>query len=165
MKRQPGFTLLELMIVIALILIFAAVAIPSMKEAKINADEASAVQSIRVINQAELQYQVVYGGYADSLANLGGADPCTKSPDTACLLDESLAGGVKAGYRFAAVGGNPAGNANTSYVVGAAPEVFESTGKRMFCSTEKNVIRVDPNPTGSTTPPDGAQCAMFTALK
>jgi type IV pilus assembly protein PilA len=165
MARQPGFTLLELMVVIALILIFAAVAIPSMKEAKINADEASAVQSIRAINQAEVQYMAAYGGYADSLANLGGADPCTKSPDTACLLDQSLAGSVKAGYRFAAVGGNPASGQNTSYVIGAAPDVFESTGKRMFCSTEKNVIRFDPNPSGSTTPPDGSQCATFTALK
>jgi len=156
---------MELMIVVALILIIAAIAIPSMKEAKINADETSAVGSIRAINTAEVSYQAAYGGYADSLANLGGADPCTKSAATACLLDQSLAGGVKSGYNFAATGGNPSGGANTSYVVGAAPEVFDHTGKRVFCSTEKSVIRADLNPGGSTTPPDGRQCMGFSALK
>lgn len=165
MQRQSGFTLMELMIVVAMILIIAAMAIPGMKEAKINADEVSAVASIRAINQAEVQYQATYGGFADSLANLGGADPCTKSSTTACLLDQSLAGGVKSGYNFVAVGGNPSGGGNTSFVVGAAPELFDRTGKRLFCSTEKNVIRVDPNTTGSTTPPEAQQCAGFTALR
>jgi prepilin-type N-terminal cleavage/methylation domain-containing protein len=84
MTRQGGFTLLELMIVVALIVIIAAVAIPSLTEAKINAHEASAVQSIRAIAQAEVQYQATYGGFADALSNLGGADPCTKSAETAC---------------------------------------------------------------------------------
>jgi len=165
MRRQGGFTLLELMIVVALIVIIAAMAIPSLTEAKINAHEASAVQSIRAIAQAEVQYQATYGGFADTLANLGGADPCTKSPETACLLDQSLTGGTKSGYNFVAVGGNPSGGGNTSYVIGAAPEVFNRTGKRMFCATEKNVIRTDLNAGGSTIPPNGAQCAGFAALK
>jgi type II secretory pathway pseudopilin PulG len=156
---------MELMIVMALILIIAAIAIPSMKEAKINADEASAVGSVRAINTAEVSYQAAYGGYADSLANLGGAEPCAKSAATACLLDQSLAGGVKSGYNFSATGGNPSDGENTSYVVGAAPEVFDRTGKRLFCSTEKNVIRADLNATGSTSPPNGQQCAGFSALK
>jgi len=156
---------MELMIVIALILIIAAIAIPSMKEAKINADETAAVGSIRAINTAEVSYQATYGGYADTLANLGGPDPCTKSAETSCLLDQSLAGGVKSGYRFAAIGGNPSGGANTSYVVGAAPEVFDRTGKREFCSTEKNVMRVDLNTGGSTTPPGVEQCTGFSALR
>jgi type IV pilus assembly protein PilA len=164
--RQPrGFTLLELMIVVALIMIVAAVAIPSMKDSKISADELSAVASIRAINTAEVTYQATYGGYADSLANLGGADPCAKSPETACLLDQSLAEGVKSGYRFAAVGGNAADGANAGYVVGAAPEVFDRTGRRLFCSTDKNVIRADLNGSGSTVPPDGEQCGAFKALR
>jgi len=165
MKRQLGFTLMELMIVMALILIVAAMAIPSIVDSKIHADEASAVASIRAINTAEITYQAMYGGFADSLANLGGAEPCSKSAATACLLDQSLAGGVKSGYNFAATGGNPSGGENTSYLVGAAPEVFDRTGKRLFCSTEKNVIRSDLNPGGSTTPPNGQQCAGFSALK
>ena len=165
MRHQTGFSLMELMIVIALIVIILAMAIPSMKEAKIHADEASAVASVRAINTAEITYQATYGGFADSLANLGGAEPCTKSAATACLLDQSLAGGVKSGYKFEATGGNPSGGENTSYVVGAVPEVFDRTGKRLFCSTEKSVIRADLNAGGSTTPPNGQQCAGFAALK
>ena len=165
MRTQQGFTLMELMIVVALILIIAAIAVPSMKEAEMHANEVSAVASIRAINAVEISYQATYGGYANTLGNLGGADPCQKSAETACLLDQSLAGGVKAGYKLVAVGANPSGGANTSYVVGAAPEVFDRTGKRSFCSTEKNVIRVDLNSVGSTNPPDAEQCAGFSALK
>jgi type II secretory pathway pseudopilin PulG len=156
---------MELLMVVALILIFAAIAIPSMIEAKINADEASAVASIRAINTVEVAYLATYGGYANSLADLGGAEPCTKSAETACMLDQSLAGGVKSGYNFAATGENPANGLNTTDVVGAAPVAFDRTGKRLFCSTEKGVIRVDLNAGGSTTPPDARQCAGFGALK
>ena len=165
MKRRRGFTLIEMLIVIAIILIIAAVTIPSMTNMKMNANETSAVASVRAINQMEVAYQATYGGYAETLANLGGAEPCTKSAATACLLDQSLAGGAKSGYNFAAVGSNPAGGMSTSYVVGAAPAVFDRTGKRLFCSTDKNVIRVDLNAGGSTTPPDGVQCAGFSALQ
>jgi len=145
--------------------IIAAIAMPSMKEAKMNANEASAVASIRTINTVEVSYQATYGGYAETLANLGGADPCTKSAETACLLDQSLAGGVKSGYRFAAVGGNPSGRENTSYVVGAAPETYDHTGKRRFCSTDKSVIRADLNAGGSAVPPSAEECAGFKALQ
>ena len=165
MQSGRGFTLLELMIVIAVILIIAAIAIPGMKDAKMNADETSAVGSIRAINTAEVSYQAAYGGYANTLANLGGEEPCTRSAETACLIDQSLAGGDKSGYKFVALGGNPSGEWNTTYIVGAAPDVFDHTGRRMFCSTEKGVIRVNANPSGSTTPPDGQQCMGFTALK
>jgi len=165
MTHQRGFTLLELMIVVALIMILAAVAIPCLTDSKISAHEASAVASIRAINTAEVSYQSVYGGYAASLANLGGAEPCTKSAETACLLDQSLAGGTKSGYRFVAAGGNPSGGLNTSYVLGAAPEVFDRTGRRLFCSTDKNVIRMDLNTSGSTIPPEAEQCAGFGALR
>lgn len=165
MTYQKGFTLLELMIVVALIMILAAVAIPCLTDSKISANEASAVASVRAINTAEVSYQAVYGGYAESLANLGGGEPCTRSAETACLLDQSLAGGTKAGYRFVAAGGNPSGGLRTSYIVGAAPEVFDRTGRRLFCSTDKNVIRVDLNSSASTVPPGVEQCASFSALR
>jgi type IV pilus assembly protein PilA len=165
MNRRSGFTLLELMIVIAVMLVIAAIAIPGMREAQIHANEVSAVASIRAINTAEVSYQATYGGYADALGNLGGAEPCTKSAETACLLDQSLAGGVKSGYRFVAVGGSPSGGENTTYSVGAAPEVFDRTGKRVFCSTDKNVIRADLNAAASTIPPTLEQCATFAVLK
>ncbi|HEV2718251.1 MAG TPA: prepilin-type N-terminal cleavage/methylation domain-containing protein, partial [Terriglobales bacterium] len=82
MERQQGFTLIELLIVVALILIIAAITIPSMTAAKIHANEASAVASIRAINQAEVSYMATYGGYAQSLGNLGGGEPCVKSAAT-----------------------------------------------------------------------------------
>ena len=165
MKLQSGFTLLELMIVVVLILILAAIAVPTMIDSKIAAHEASAVASIRAISSVEVTYQAAYGGYADTLANLGGAEPCTKSAETACLLDQSLALGVKAGYQFVAIGGNPSGGLNTSFVIGAAPLAFDRTGKRLFCSTDKNVIRVDQNAGGSTIPPGPEQCMRFAALQ
>ena len=165
MIRNLGFTLLELMIVIAVMLIIAAIAIPGMREAQIHANEVSAVASIRAINTAEVAYQATYGGYAASLANLGGIDPCTKSAETACLLDQSLAGGMKSGYRFVAIGGNASGGDNTTFFVGAAPEVFDRTGKRIFCSTDKNVIRTDLNVAASTVPPTLEQCSTFGVLK
>ncbi len=165
MKHQRGFTLIEMLVVVAIILIIAAITIPSMTTAKVHADEASAVASIRAINQAEVSYMATYGGYAESLANLGGAEPCTRSVATACILDESLASGEKSGYHFVAVGSNPADGMSQSYFVAAAPVVFDRTGKRLFCSTDKGVIRVDPNATGSTIPPDGEQCAEFKALQ
>jgi prepilin-type N-terminal cleavage/methylation domain-containing protein len=165
MTRQSGFTLLELMIVIALIVIIAAITIPSVTEAKIHATEASALASIRAISVAEVAYQSTYGGYPPSLQNLGGAEPCTRSAETACLIDQSLAEGAKSGYRFTAIGGNPSGGLNTSYAVGAAPEAFGRTGRRLFCTTDKNVIRADLNSSGSTVAPDASQCATFSPLR
>jgi type IV pilus assembly protein PilA len=164
MRRQQGFTLMELLIVITLILIIAAITIPSLTKAKINANEASAVGSLRAINQAEVSYQAAFGGFADSLANLGGVDPCSRSAATACLLDQSLAGGVKDGYHFSAVGFGPATGSNTTFLAGAAPVDFDHTGQRLFCTTDKNVIRVDLNTRGSTVPPDSEQCVGFKAL-
>lgn len=165
MKGQRGFTLIEMLVVVAIILIIAAITIPSMTAAKVHADEASAVASIRAINQAEVSYMAAYGGYAESLANLGGAEPCPRSSTTACILDESLASGEKSGYHFVAVGSNPSDGMSQSYFVGAAPVVFDRTGKRLFCSSDKGVIRVDPNTTGSTIPPTAEQCAGFKALQ
>jgi prepilin-type N-terminal cleavage/methylation domain-containing protein len=165
MIRSHGFTLLELMIVIVMIMIIAAIAVPSLTDSRINANEAVAVTSIRAISTAELAYQTTYGGFADSLAKLGGPEPCIKSAETACLLDESLAGGTKNGYRFVALGGNPSNSMNTSFVIGAAPVVFDRSGRRLFCSTDRNVIRVDLNANGSTIPPNADQCAAFSALQ
>ncbi len=89
----------------------------------------------------------------------------TRSAATACILDESLAGGEKSGYRFVALGSNLADGMSQSYFVSAAPVVFDRTGKRLFCSTDKGVIRADLNTAGSTFPPEAEQCAGFKALQ
>ena len=164
-QRMTGPKLTGILIVIPILLIAACIVVPCMTPLGIGAGEASAVASIRAIDVAETTYRATYGGYAHSLANLGGADRCIASATTACLLDQGLAGGVKAGYHFAVVGSNPVNGGNTTFVVGAAPVVFGRKGRRRFCSSDKNVLRVDLNAGGSTTPPDGAQCAGFSALQ
>ncbi len=167
MKTQKGFTLIELLIVLAIILIIVGFAIPGVTGAKISANETSATASIKAIQTAQMSYQTTYAapGYAGSLAALGGPDPCTPSPATACLLDEVLTSGAKAGYNFAVIGGNPANGANATYVAGAAPSAYNRTGVRRFCATEKSIIRWDANTEGSTTPPTAEECARFQALR
>jgi len=150
--------------VIPIVLLAAAIIIPCLIPAHGPANESSAVANLRTINHAEETYRDAYGRYADSLANLGGPQPCLASAATACLIDRVLASGVKSGYRFTVGGTNPVKGANPSYFAATAPVVF-GRGERRFCSTEKHVIRVDWNAGKSTVPPDAVQCAGFPALQ
>lgn len=163
MKPQAGFTLIELLIVVAIILIVAAIAVPSLVQSKINANEASAVASLRTINTSQASYQNTYPnkGYAASLAALGGPFPCVPSPDNACLIDENLTAGSKAGYEFAVTAEDSGHGTTAGYLSGAAPTNFRKSGIHWFCSSESNVIREDDNAGGSTTPPNMQQCVGF----
>lgn len=170
-RKQRGFSLIELLIVVAIILIIAAMAIPSLLHARISADEASAVNSIRSINTAEISYQTAYPavGYAANLANLGGPAPCTPSPTSACLLDNTLASaspgnGSKSGYVFLATGLAPVNNVYTQYTVGASPLTYNMSGIRNFCANEDGVIRYNAGGSGSTPVNNSAACLNFTVM-
>src|SRR5919109_3856353 len=171
-RKQKGFSLIELLIVVAIILIIAAMAIPNFLRARMSAHEASAVYSIHEINRAEIQYQTTYpmSGFAANLASLGGQSPCVPSPTSACLIDNSLAtaspgSGSKAGYVFLATGQNPINGMNTKYTVGASPVTYNVSGVRNFCSTEDNVIRFNAGASGSTPVTNEAACMNFTVLQ
>jgi len=161
MRKQKGFSLIELLIVVAIILIIAAIAIPNLLRARMAANESSAVASIRTINTGMVTYNSTYPltGFAAALTNLGGVAPCTPSVATACLIDSVLAAGTKSGYIFAATGagGPPA----VTYYATATPTVPNQTGIRAFCSFEDAVVRVDPT---GTLPASEAACQALLPL-
>lgn len=155
MRHQKGFSLIELLIVVAIILVIAAIAIPNLMRARMSANDSSAASSVRMINTAEYAYNAAYPsiGYPLTMNILGGADPCTPGVATACLLDNNLAtnggGNGKSGYSFNVVGSASAGSSpNNQYFATGAP-LGTTLGSRSYCAVEDAVIRVQP--AGTTT--------------
>ena len=146
MKKQSGFSLIELLIVVAIILVIAAIAIPNLLRSKIAANEASAVGSLRTIDTAEVTYSASWGvGYAADLASLGGAPPCVAKSSSACLIDPllSVTPFTKSGYVFNAAGTLAVNGAFQGYEVIATPVVPGRTGQRSFCDDQVGVIKQD----------------------
>ena len=145
-KSQKGFSLIELLIVVAIILIIAAIAIPNLLRSKMAANEASAVGSLRTINTASVAYSTTYGTYPTALSNLGPiSGGGSVSSSTADLIDSVLAGGTKSGYTFTFA----PGSGNYTYTLTAVPTSAGVTGQRDFYTDQSGVIRA--NATGSAT--------------
>jgi type IV pilus assembly protein PilA len=154
-RKSNGFTLMELLIVMAIIAILMLIAIPTVGSLKKNANRISAIQSIRAIQQAEMQYESTYpaNGYACVLASLGG-DPSAgaPSPTSAQILQGDVTSGFKSGYVLSisncqkvTVNGT---DRVTSYTVTAVPQTVGKTGDSGFCSDQFGTIKSDP--TGGT---------------
>lgn len=134
-RQQRGFSLIELLIVIAIILIIVTVALPKLNKARMYAQETAALKAIQTINTAQVQYNSQFGRFAQSLTELG---PPASGADTAAganLISSDLASGEKQGYKFT-LAGTP-----TGYTISAVPSAFNSTGSRTFFSDQSLAVR------------------------
>ena len=153
MQKALGFSLIELLIVVAIILIIAAIAIPNFLRARISANESSAGASVRVISNAQVAYGSAYPtvGYAANLASLGGTGTCVASSTTACMVDSVITTGSKSGYTLFTAGLSSGGSSNTEFVSSSAPASYNTTGIRNFCITTDGVMRINPGPAAIAT--------------
>ncbi len=134
-SKQKGFSLIELLIVIAIILIILVIAIPQYNKARMNAQEMAAVAEIQNINKMEIQYYSQFGNYATALTQLGPpAQGGTEGPNSAGLLPANLTQGSSGGYNFTLTQ-TPGG-----YAIVAVPKSFNSTGRRTFFSDQTDVV-------------------------
>lgn len=132
---QTGFSLIELLIVIAIILIILSFGVPQYNKVRMNAQETGAIQAISTINKEEVQYYSQFNGYA-TLAQLGPPSAgAAEGPAAAGLIAASLASGTNGGYNFTVV------LTPTGYAISAVPKAFNSTGRRTFYSDQTGIVR------------------------
>ncbi|MBM3785637.1 MAG: prepilin-type N-terminal cleavage/methylation domain-containing protein [Acidobacteria bacterium] len=143
-RRQRGFTLMELMIVVAIIFVILAIALPKVSGAKMQANELAAIRMIGTVHTTQTQYQSQFGKYAVTLQELGPPASGQASAAAADLLPGDLAKGKKSGYTFQ-MQGTPGG-----YTLTVVPETYNSTGRRSFFSDQSMVIRENWGPEPAT---------------
>jgi type IV pilus assembly protein PilA len=163
---SSGFSLIELLIVVAIILIIAAIAIPNLLRSRMAANQASAVANLRTLTTASVSYWITYANdYPPSLGALGGSGSVATC-DAAILVDETITSPPyqKSGYQFAYSGDQgtiavaPASCSNPGfigYLATAAPITNHVSGNISYCSSEPGIIHFD---TAGVVAPDAPSC-------
>jgi type IV pilus assembly protein PilA len=150
--KPNGFSLIELLIVVAVILVIAAIAIPNFIRSKMRANETAAVANMRTVSTGEVVYNTTYGiGFSPTLNALGG-NPTIPDATQAGLIDSVLSGGTKSGYQYTYTVITTDANGNViDYSVNADPSIPGTSGDRRFYTDQSAIIRFNTTATATST--------------